>query len=661
MIEKAIELIQAGEYQQAEDILRAEIAEHPDHIQARLSLAYLQLSTADFSGIEETLLPVLQIDPVNMQALVFLGAALLESGRSKDAIKYLQRVTRRDSDNVQAQFCLARAFFAEGKAPFAEPCLQKALKVEPGNGELLDWLGRVQLELNRIDAAKQSFDMARKAGENNPGLLKGLARVETILGNIEVAIALTADAVEQAPLDFNLAFQYSEMLIEQGQYDVAIQQLERLRTSGYQPDKVTALLANAYARMGQQNKALTLLAELQKKPSIPPDVRLLLSIALRLCDQAATADEHLEILLRMQPSWADAVLIKGKLLYRKNDKAAIDMLVAFLKRRDINSWQIHEAKTMLAFALDKAGYEPINPPKRETPPGSITPAKEVESDAFSSGPTLADASVGVPVGMKPGLLLDPNDFPIPGKLQNDDLAVSAMDKKVTASWPTQPPEDGLRQPVFVYAWPGSGSEMLLGALAQHPRLAYMPDDEPSESKRRAKLTDRFGANGLGGLDKKQIEINRKQYWRAVGGDIELPEGTVQVDLQKLGAEMLPAISRYFPGATVIVLTRDPRDMAVVWKEANHPQLDEFTSLYQSQLQQLNMCRDSLPLNFVNVTYEDMCEDPESALELVQRAIGVEPDVKVVNKMTEVIEKYSPESGQWKNHEADMAGIFAKFK
>jgi len=27
----------------------------------------------------------------------------------------------------------------------------------------------------------------------------------------------------------------------------------------------------------------------------------------------------------------------------------------------------------------------------------------------------------------------------------------------------------------------------------------------------------------------------------------------------------------------------------------------------------------------------------------------------------VIEEYSPKSGQWKNHEADMAGVFAKFK
>lgn len=642
MIDKAMELIQAGDYAQAEEILRAEIAENSDNVQARNSLAFLQLSQSDFAGIEETLLPVLRVDPVNIHALVFLGAALLEQGRSKDAIRYLQRVTRRESNNVQAQFCLARAFFAEGKAPFAEPCLQKAIKVEPDNGELRDWLGRVQLELNRIDDAKKSFDLARQAGENNAGLLKGLARVETILGNIEVAIELTAEAVEKMPLDFDLALQYADMLIEHGQYELATQQLERLRTSGYQPDKVAALLANAYARMGQQDEALSLVAELQRNLSISPDVRLLLSIAQRICGQAATADEHLEILLGMQPPWADAVMVRAKQLYAVNDHDGIDMLVALLKRRDINSWQVHEAKSLLAFALEKAGYEPINPPKREKPAAPGTPAAPQ-------------------AGWDPAHLNTPAAHPAPVNLPVEDLSVSAMDKKVTKNWPTQPPEDGQRQPVFVYAWPGSGREMLLGALAQHPGLIYMPDDQANQAKRRSRLTDRLGARALGNLNDQQIEASRKLYWRSAGVGSALPAQVIPVDLQKLGTEMLPTISRYFPGASVIVLTRDPRDMAVVWKEANHPDLEEFATLYQSQLQQLKMCRNSLPLNFVNVTYEEMCENPESVLAAVQQAIGVEPDAQVAGKLTEVIEEYSPESGQWKNHKADMAGIFAKFK
>lgn len=642
MIDKAMELIQAGDYQQAEEILRAEIAEHSDNVQARNSLAFLQLSKSDFAEIEETLLPVLRVDPVNIHALVFLGAALLEQGRSSDAIRYLQRVTRREPGNVQAQFCLARAFFAEGKAPFAEPCLQKAIKVEPDNGELHDWLGRVQLDLNRIDDAKKSFDLARQAGENNAGLLKGLARVETILGNIEEAIDLTANAVEQAPLDFDLAFQYAEMLIEQDQYDLATQQLERLRTSGYQTDKAAALMANAYARLGQQDEALSLLAELQRKTAISPDVRLLLSIAQRLCGQAATADEHLEILLNMHPPWADAVMLRAKQLYAANDEQGIEMLVALLKRRDINSWQMHEAKTLLALALDKAGYEPINPPKRDASVPSTVPAAPQP-------------------GWDPALLNTPGAHPAAVESPYEELSVSAMDKKVTGNWPTQPPEDGQRQPVFIYAWPSSGREMLLAALAQHPDLLYMPDDQASQEKRRARLTDRLGARDLGNLDDKKIELSRKQYWRSAGVGNVLPAQVVPVDLQKLGAEMLPTISRYFPAASVIVLTRDPRDMAVVWKEANHPDLDKFTSLYQSQLQQLQMCRNSLPLNFVNVTYEELCENPEQVLESVQRAIGVEPDAQVAGRMTEGIEKYPPQSGQWKNHEAEMAEIFAKFK
>lgn len=640
MINKAIELIQQGEFQQAEEILRTELDTNPGSVPVLVALALLQLSQSDFAAVEQTLLPVLQADPVNIQALVFMGAALLEQGRAKDSIKYLQRVARRQSDNVQAQFCLARAFLADGKAPFAEPCMQKAIKVEPENGELWEWLGRIQLELNRIDDAKRSFDLARQGGQNSAGMLKDLARVETILGNMDEAIALNAQAVELAPNDHELAFQYADMLIEQEQYELASQQLERLRSADYDTDKVTALLANSYARQGRHDKALSLLAELQRKPSIPAAVRLLLSLALRLCDQPATAEEHLEILLTMNPPWPDAVLIRAKQFYAANDKQGIDLLANFLKRRDINSWHIQQAKTLLAFALEKAGYEPINPPQREHRGESAATPQNLSPEPLP--------------GWNPAELNNPSAFPKPAPVTHGELAVSAMEKKVTESWPRQPPDDEYRQPVFVFAWPGSRSEQLLGSLAQNPGLVYMPDDEANQGKRRERLTDRLGANQLENLSTEQITLSRRLYWRAAGGAAALLENVVPVDLQRLGTEMLPTIARYFPAAPVIVLTRDPRDMAVFWKQADHPDLEKFATLYKSQIEQLQMCRQSLPLNFVNVDFDELCANPESELERIQRAIGAEPEAQVLSKFQETIAKFPPTTGVWKEHDSDPA-------
>jgi len=647
MINKAIELIQQGEFQQAEEILRTELDSNPGSAPVLVALALLQLSQSDFAAVEQTLLPVLQADPVNIQALVFMGAALLEQGRATESIKYLQRVARRQSDNVQAQFCLARAFLADGKAPFAEPCLQKAIKVEPDNGELRDWLGRVQLELNRIDDAKQSFDLARQAGQSNAGMLKAVARVETILGNMEEAISLTAQAVELAPHDHDLAFRYAEMLIEQAQYELASQQLERLRSADFQVDKVTALLANSYARQGRQDEALGLLAELQRKQNIPPTVRLLLSLALRLCGQPDTADEHLEILLTMSPPWADAVMVRAKQLFAADDKQGIDMLAALLKRRDINSWDVHQAKSLLALSLAKAGYEPINPPSRGPQDESAAASQNLSPEPLP--------------GWNPAELNTPSAHPQPVSASYGELAISAMEKKVTKSWPRQVPDDGQRQPVFVFAWPGSGREQLLGSLAQNSGLAYMPDDEASQAKRRARLTDRLGANELGNLDAEFVAASRKMYWRSADGNEALPAHVVPVDLQRLGAEMLPTIARYFPAAPVIVLTRDPRDMAVSWKKANHPDLNKFATLYQSQMQQLKMCRQNLPLNFINVDFDELCANPESELEKIQRAIGVEPEEKVLNKFQDTIAEFPPNGGVWKEYESEMTEIFAKFK
>lgn len=654
MINKAFEHIQQGEFQQAEEILRSELEINPQNMAARQALAMAQLGQSDYTAVEQTLLPVLQADPVNVQALVFMGAALLEQGRAQDSMKFLQRVTRRQSDNVQAQFCLARAYFADNKAAFAEPCLQKALKVEPDNGELLDWLGRVQLGLNRIDDAKRSFEMARQADQKSPGMFKDFARVETILGNVDEALDLYAQAVAMAPEDYEMAYTYADMLVENEKYDLASQQLERLRSAGYQADQVSGLLANSFARQGRRDEALSLLAELQRQPEIQPSVRLLISIVLRLCDQAETADEHLEILLALNPPLPEAVLIRARQMYAANDKQAIDLLADLLKRRDLNSWQINQARTLLAFVLEKAGYEPINPPERKP----ATQAGTVE-------PNLAPEPIP---GWNPADLNSPAAHvkasgQIPGQAPADsqgELAVTAMNKKVTGSWPSRPPDDGNRQPVFVFAWPGSGREQLLGSLTHNAGLIYMPNDEGSQARRRERLTDRLGAKALSAMDSNEVMNSRRLYWRSAGGGAALPAQVVPVDLQRLGAEMLPTIARYFPAAPVIILSRDPRDMAVFWKKAELPDLANFATLYQSQILQLKLCRASLPLNFVNVDFDELCANPEAELEQIQRSIGVEPDARVLDKFQSTIAEFPPNGGVWKAHEADLAEVFARF-
>lgn len=650
MTNKAFELIQQGEFKQAEEILRTELETNPDNMAARQTLAMAQLGQSDFVAVEQTLIPVLQADPVNVQALVFMGAALLEQGRAQDSMKFLQRVTRRQPDNVQAQFCLARAYFADSKAAFAEPCLQKALKAEPGNGELLDWLGRVQLEMNRIDDAKRSFDAALQAGQKNPGMFKDFARVETILGNVDGALDLYAQVLEMAPDDYPTAYTYADMLIENEKHELASQQLEQLRSVGYQADQVTGLLANSYARQGRQDEALGLLAELQRKSEIQPSVRLLISIVLRLCDQADTADEHLEILLAMNPPWPDAVLIRAKQMYAANDKQAIDLLSKLLKRPDLNSWQINQAKTLLAFVLEKAGFEPINTPKREP----VSQAKAVEPNlAPEPLPGWNPAELNAPAAPSPAVAQAPQD-------PQGELAITAMNKKVTAAWPTQPPDDGNRQPVFVFAWPGSGREQLLGSLAQNSGLIYMPDDEDNQSKRRERVTDRLGAKALSDMSSNDVITSRRLYWRSAGGGAALPAQVVPVDLQRLGAEMLPTLARYFPSAPVIVLTRDPRDMAVFWKKAGLPDLNNFATLYQSQLQQLKLCQASLPLNFIHVDFDSLCENPQSGLVQIQQSIGVEPDERVVSKFQSTIAEFPPNTGAWKEQSSDLAEVFAKF-
>ena len=79
-----------------------------------------------------------------------------------------------------------------------------------------------------------------------------------------------------------------------------------------------------------------------------------------------------------------------------------------------------------------------------------------------------------------------------------------------------------------------------------------------------------------------------------------------LDVLWLSAELLPGLARIFPGARVLLLERDPRDMTVAWMQGGYRDLEPMARSYKRQLQLLQRCQESLPLRFIPVSYEAVC-------------------------------------------------------
>ena len=603
----------------------------PNNVDARNGLAFLEIRQNRFKAAEHSLMIALNIDPDNVQALIFIGIAMLEQGQHDAAIEHLQKAVKLSPESAQAQFCFGRALLAAGNAGFAVQCFENASNTEPKTAEFKDWLACAQLNAGQVGDAKENFYKAIKLGRVNVEILMGLVKVESLLGNTEDALGVMLQAVQHAPERHDLVMQYAEMLMESSRFDEAMEQLYSLLAADFESEQVTVRLAMAMMQKGDAGQALRTLEPLKNDTSkdISPETRLMLTWALQECDDKEGAADQLEILLAMDKPLLDAVLFRARQMYDTGDDQAVELLQQLLKRQDVGPGHARQAQILLAAALEQAGDY---------------------SSAVMEYRGLADRKSAVAEIAEQYY----------GSESTGELPASAMDAAVTEDWPKTPPEDKRGQAVFVFAWPGSGRNRLLGALQQNPKAIFLPDDPSEQRNRRVRLTDRQGANGLGGLDDANIRLSRRHYWKAAGLTDKPPEDLSVIDTQWLTAEMLPAIARYFPGTSVIVLTREPRDMAIAWLQTGYQDLESMADRYQSQLELLQKCRTSLPLNLVEIDYDELCDDPEKALNSIQQSLDLEPDATVVDHFNSATARLPAKSGDWKRYQDELSAVFDKF-
>lgn len=128
-------------------------------------------------------------------------------------------------------------------------------------------------------------------------------------------------------------------------------------------------------------------------------------------------------------------------------------------------------------------------------------------------------------------------------------------------WAQEPGPERQDSPVFVVAFPRSGTTLLEQMLDAHPALASM--DEQSCLQHALEGFAGVGADyprRLAGLSREALDGIRARYWRAVHRHVDLAPGQRLVDKNPLNLLRLPAIRRLFPRAQVVLAIRHPLDV-----------------------------------------------------------------------------------------------------
>lgn len=156
------------------------VADHPDSVSARLSLAYAYQNDRQYDLALEQYSEVLRTEPSNPTALYHQGVIYLDLKLDDQGEASLWRVLDAEPDHVQASAALGRFYAAKGHYRSVVAAVRPAAVAHPGSAELQYLMGFAYENLGNSAWATERYRMALAAAPDYIEAREGLARLERL-------------------------------------------------------------------------------------------------------------------------------------------------------------------------------------------------------------------------------------------------------------------------------------------------------------------------------------------------------------------------------------------------------------------------------------------------------------------------------------------------
>lgn len=248
-------------------------------------------------------------------------------------------------------------------------------------------------------------------------------------------------------------------------------------------------------------------------------------------------------------------------------------------------------------------------------------------------------------------------------------------------WSEFAPADNRSGPVFIIGFPRSGTTLLDTLLRGHPalRVAEETDAVGSMVNRLAGPMD-ARLDSMGELSGEEIEALRLTYFEALARHVPVQTGILPIDRFALNTVYAGEIYRVFPQARFILLLRHPADCVLscflqtfyeTSANASFFTLKDSAHLYDRVFDLWRQYTDLLPLNVLQVKYEDLIADTEPTCRRIlnfldmpwhadilahERSARERPLIGTAsyNQVTRPI--YSEAQGRWRRYQAAMQPV-----
>jgi Flp pilus assembly protein TadD len=176
--ERAHQLYNEGQYDEALDVLREGLALYPNAVELHVGVGYARLAREEYAWGRRSFEEALVLDPDHEDALAGLGETLLKFGQQEAAVKSFRRILELGyQDDVDLMLQAGRALFREGMIEDAKEFFDVGVQQAPDSAEAVACVGYAEHRLGNDDAAVSTLRRALQLDGDH-------AEARIYLGNI---------------------------------------------------------------------------------------------------------------------------------------------------------------------------------------------------------------------------------------------------------------------------------------------------------------------------------------------------------------------------------------------------------------------------------------------------------------------------------------------
>src|SRR5687768_658539 len=152
--ERAHQLYNEGQFDDALDVLREGLALYPTAVELHVGVGYARLAREEYAWARRSFEESLVLDPDHEDALAGLGETLLKFGQQEAAIRSFRRILELGyQDDLDLMLQAGRALFKEGLIDDARQFFDIAVQQAPDMAEAVAMVGYAQHRLGDDEAA----------------------------------------------------------------------------------------------------------------------------------------------------------------------------------------------------------------------------------------------------------------------------------------------------------------------------------------------------------------------------------------------------------------------------------------------------------------------------------------------------------------------------